>query len=96
VGNLPLNLDLSHTQTQWASQLNPIVNNPILQGRALSSIILIANTPLVVNHGLGRNMQGWFVTDQQSSASIFRTQPFNSLTLTLESPANVTINVWVY
>lgn len=94
--NLPLNLDLSHTQTQWSAQLNPILANPILNGLAVNNIVLVANTPRTINHGLGRNQIGWFLTDQNAFASIGRTQPFNSQTLTLESNANVTINLWVY
>jgi len=94
--NLPLGLGLPQTQTQWSAILNPVVNNPIVDGHALNGVVLIANTPQQINHRLGRNQIGWIVTDNNASTSIYRTQPFNSHFLTLESGANCTINLWVY
>ncbi len=88
--------DLSLLQTNWASQLNPVVANPIVQGVQVTGITLAANTPLVINHLLSRKMQGWFVVDQNAAASIYRTQPFNSKTITLEANANVVVNIWCY
>lgn len=80
----------------WASTLNPIVANPILSGKAVDSITLTANTPLTINHGLARNQVGWFITDQVGAASVARTKPLNSLTLTLEATAATVITLWVY
>lgn len=96
MSNLPLGLGLPQTQTQWSAILNPVINNALVDGRAVNGIVLIANVPLTVNHGLGRNQIGWIVTDNNASTSVSRTQPFNSQTLTLESGANCTINLWVY
>lgn len=79
----------------WAAALNPIVANPILSGHALNNIIL-ANGVTTVNHSLGRNMQGWIITDRNGAATIFRSQPFNSLTLTLTSSAAITLSLWVF
>ena len=83
-------------QTKWPATLNPILAIPILSGNAIENIRLNATTPLVINHLLQRVPQGWFVTDNNSNAVVWRTQPFNSLTITLESSATTTISLWVY
>jgi hypothetical protein len=83
-------------QKQWASQLNPILGNPLLQGSAISQINLTANVPLTINHYLGRQMQGWFITDITTNAIVWRTKPMNSQTLTLEANSNTTISLWVF
>lgn len=82
--------------TRWASQLNPLLSSPIPQGVAVTGIAMTANTPVAINHKLGQPPRGWFPTDQTAAANIYRTQPFNSLTLTLESSANVTVDIWVF
>lgn len=96
MGALTTQLDWPKANTLWASKLNPVLANLLIQGSQLSGIVLIANTPQMINHFLGKNQTGWIVTDQNAAASIFRTQPFNDSTLTIEASADVTINLWVY
>ncbi len=79
----------------WASQLNPIISSPLSSASILESVALI-NGATVINHKLGRKMQGWFITDQNASAAIYRSQPMNSSTLTLTSSAAVTVNIAVF
>lgn len=80
--------------TKWSATLNPFLANLLIQGQPLNGIILVANTPQTLNHNLGRNQIGFVITDQNAVASIYRTQSFNSETITLESNATVTINLW--
>ncbi len=82
-------------QQSWAKELNPVLGQPLLQGSLLLNIALTAGAN-TFNHYLGRQMLGWFVTDQNGGASIYRSQPMNSQTLTLTSDAIVTINLWVF
>ena len=82
--------------TRWKALLDPVLANTILQGNQISGVVLVANTPFVVNHLLSRQMIGWFITDQNANAQVWRTQPLNSKTLTLEASANVTVNIWCY
>lgn len=82
-------------QTKWASELNPVLAIPFLNGIQLSQISLI-NGSTVINHRLQRMMQGWFITDINAAATIYRSQPFNPTTLTLTSSAAVIINLWVF
>lgn len=93
---LSTNLPFEQMITRWASILNPIIAIQLLQGRPLEKLSLLANTPKTINHFLGRNQVGFIITDQTDFASIRRTEPWNSQTLTLESNADVTINLWNY
>ncbi len=84
-------------QSGYGTKLNPLLSNPLNQGQLLTGISLISGTT-VINHKLGRKMVGWFLTDLNASATIFRpaTAPFNELTLTLTSSALVTANLYVF
>jgi len=93
---LPLQLPWTSAQTRWKSELDPVIQSPLWQGNQINSIALVASTPMVINHKLGRMMQGWIIVDKNAAAEVYRTQPFNSQTLTLESSANVTVNIWCY
>lgn len=99
---MPLNIFQTSDQTmmllqkQWSSELRPLLANPLTQGMQLNNITLVANTPLTFPHYLGRQMQGWWPTDNTAFCEIKRTLPLNSQTLTLEANANTTISLWVF
>lgn len=82
-------------QKQWTSQLNPLLAVSLTQGSFLTNIKLI-NGVNIFNHYLGRQMQGWMIADQDAMASIYRSQPLNSQTLTLTSDADVNISLWIF
>jgi hypothetical protein len=82
-------------QKQWTLELNPLLANILTQGSLLSDINLVigANT---FNHYLGKQMTGWILTDQDEIASIYRSKPLNSQTLTLTSSAICTVSLWIF
>lgn len=82
-------------QTGWAQQLNPVVENPANKSVLLTNIKLINGTT-VVNHKLGRKMQGWAISDIDGAAQIYRSKPLNDLTLTLVSDVDVTVSLMVF
>jgi hypothetical protein len=82
-------------QTQWASELTPILKNPLNNVSILSNVNLKSGNN-VINHLLGKKQQGWFLTDVQGAATIYRSEAFNDKTLTLISNANVTVNIGVF
>lgn len=91
------NQDFMLMQNSWAKQLNPLLAS------ALSSGIILPNVSLIDGHTtflhyLGRQMQGWFVVDQDAPAEINRlsTAPMNTQSLTLTSSAAVTVNLFVF
>lgn len=92
---LPLKLTLDLMQTRWASILNPFLSNPLNDVQILENVAL-ANGATKINHLLSRKQQGWFIVDQNATASIYRSQPFNDKTLTLTSSAAVTVNIGVF
>lgn len=95
MAELPQKISLDAMQNRWSSILTPVLNNPLVNGSFLKSIVLI-NGVTTLNHLLGRQMQGWFITDQNAAASIYRSAPLNGLTLTLTSNAAVTVNLYVF
>lgn len=92
---LSSNLDWSLANPLWASILNPVISNPTNAVQVLQNVNLLSGSN-VINHRLGRQMQGWFVTDIQGSATIYRSAPFNNMTLTLTSNSAVTVNIGVF
>ena len=98
MAKLPQNLGLQQTQNTWATILEPIVSNPIVNGLILKSVTLASGSN-TINHRLGRKLQGWYIVRQRSAASVYDTQDSNQtpeLTLTLESSAAVTVDIGVF
>lgn len=87
--------DLSLLQTSWQAQLNPLLLNPLVQGISRNNLVLSSGVN-TINHLLGRKPLGFVITDINASATIFRSQPFNPLTLTLTASANATVNLYVF
>lgn len=87
--------DLMLMQTKWAGELNPMLRNPLTNASLLTGIVLTSGTN-VVNHLLGQKMQGWYLADIDAAATIYRSAPFNNLTLTLTSSAPATVNLVVF
>lgn len=90
--------DLSLLQTAWANIINPVVDLPLVQGLIIKNQALV-NGSTVINHRLGRKLQGWIVVRQRAAASIYDTQDSNpspNLTLTLVSDAVVSVDIYVF
>lgn len=81
--------------TKWSSTLNPLIANPLNSVNIIKDIKL-NNGITVINHLLQQTMQGWFLVDVQGPSTIYRSAPFNNLTLTLTSNAVVTVSIGVF
>ena len=92
-----LSTTLTHPQmmTKWSSTLNPLIANPLNNVTILKNVALI-NGVTNVNHLLQKTQQGWFLTDIQGPATIYRSAPFNALTLTLTSNVAVVVDIGVF
>lgn len=88
--------ELSMMQTQWSSQLNPVLGLPLLNGPSTLKNITIKSGSNVINHLLGKTPQGWLVIDQNAAITLYRSAPFNDLTLTLTSSGAATISLIVF
>lgn len=85
-------------QTSWASSLNPLLKNAVLQGVLLKDVSL-ASGANVVNHKLGRKLQGWVLVRKRAAGDIYDTQDTNStpaLTLNLNSSAAIVVDLYVF
>lgn len=89
------NRDLSLLQTSWKAAIDPLLSNPLLNGIFLKGIILAASSN-TINHLLGRKPQGYLITDINAAATIYRSQPYNNLTLILTSSAVATVSIYVF
>ena len=90
--------ELSMLQTTWSQILNTLLRNPSLQSNMLTQVLLVTGSN-TINHGLGRNLQGWRVVRQRALASLYDTQDTNQrpgLTLTLVSSAPVIVDLEVF
>jgi hypothetical protein len=87
--------DFQLMQSSWASRLDPLLGNPSLKSLILKDITLAIGSN-TINHLLGRKQQGWRVIDINGAAVIYRSQPFNNLTLTLTSDAVVTVSLEIF
>jgi hypothetical protein len=92
---LSTNLDWKLANSKWASTLNPFIANPVNNAQIIQDVTLQSGSN-ILNHSLGRTLQGWFIVDIQGVASIYRSAPFNSQTLTLTSSAKVTCSIGVF
>lgn len=93
--SLPLLSNFGLMLTRWKSALDPLLANTIIQGRQLTNIA-IATSATTVPHGLDRVQQGWFITDINAAATIYRTGSFNASNMTLVASAACKVNIWVY
>lgn len=91
--------DLMLLQTKWSNKLNPVIDSAINNGYILQSISLVSGAN-VVNHLLGRNLQGWMIARMRSpGATIYDTQDANptpAVTLLLHSSATVVVDILVF
>lgn len=82
-------------QSAWAGILNSLLRQPFLNGLTLTQVELgIGNT--VISHRLGRQPQGWVLTDIDGAAQIYSSAAFTPLTITLNSDAAVTVGLYIY
>lgn len=98
MSQLPQKLPIDLMQQRWASQLNPVLANLLVQGRLLEDVTLATGNN-VINHLLGRDLIGWFITRKNDAANIYDTQDINQmpdLTLNLVSDMSVRVSLWVF
>lgn len=91
------NKDMLLMETSWASQLNPVLSNPIIQGVLQKNITLSAGTN-IINHKLGRTIQGYIITGMHGAYSqIYDTNSTTpALTILLNSSVTTTIDIYCF
>ena len=95
--SLPQRLTLIDMQNRWGSALDPVVNNPIVQGVQLTNQALVVGANSI-NHKLGRKPLGYIITGMHGSYSQIYDTPslMPNLTLVLHASAITSVDVYVY
>lgn len=89
------NTNLMLMQNNWSRTLNPLLANPTNNISIIKNVSL-ASGPNVINHKLGHVPNGWFLVDLQNNSVIYRTEPFNKLTLTLYATNSCVASIGVF
>ena len=92
------NQDMSLMQTRWASIIDPFLKRPSNQCLILKDVSLAVGSN-VINHRLGRKLQGWRLVRKRAAAEIYDEQDDNQmpeLTLILNSDSVVSIDLEVF
>jgi len=85
-------------QTKWAAILNVLLGNPSLDSVILEDISLKSGAN-VINHTLGRALQGWRIIRINGAATIYDQQKQNQtpdLTLVVVSNIAVVVSLEVF
>lgn len=97
-GNLSPKLPWELANPKWSATLNPIIANPIVNGQILSNVAVVNGTN-IINHKLGRNLQGYLVILKDANVDIYDSQQTNQmpdLTLRLVSSGTANISLYVF
>jgi len=92
---LPTKLTFDLMLTRWASILNPVLSNPLTNMTVLERVLL-ASGENQIPHRLGRNQQGWVITDTNAAVTIYRSKAFNDTYLYLTASGAVTCSIGVF
>lgn len=97
-GNLSPKLPWELANPKWAASINPVLANPISQGLLIKGFVL-ATGDNVINHGLGRQLQGYIVILKSANVTIYDKQQINQmpdLTLVLTASGAATVSLYVF
>ncbi len=89
---------LTLLQTNWSSQINPVIDNAPNKSLVLKNIKLVTGSNNI-NTTLGRTLQGWKIVRQRSAGTVYDNQDNNpkpNLTLLLISNADIVIDLEVF
>ena len=97
-GSLSPKLPWDLANPKWASTINPLLANPLSDGRLISGIkVLTGNN--VINHGLNRDLVGYFITRNNANVTFYDAQTTNQRpesTLILVASGAATISLYVF
>lgn len=97
-GNLSQKLTWELANPKWAATLNPVLSNPVVSGSTLSGLVLVTGAN-VINHFLGRKLQGYAVVMNSAAVTYYDSQltnPKPELTLILNASGPATVSIYVY
>ena len=89
---------LNQIQDSIVDALDPLLALPLSNSNLIQNQALVSGAN-IVNHGLQRNLIGWFITRKNADQSVYDTQDTNptpELTLTLVSSGTVNVDLIVF
>lgn len=89
---------LSMLQTQWSSQIDPVLAQPIVNGRVITGVSLVTGSN-TINTLLSRKLQGWIIVSKSAASDIYDSQATNNMsdkTLILNSSAPCVVSILVF
>ncbi len=86
--------NLSLFQQALNDQFNQLAGIPFLNGRMISAVTISGTT--VVDTGLQRKAQGYFVTSIDSSNTIWNDAFDSDLSITLHCSGTAVVDLWVF
>jgi hypothetical protein len=96
--NLSPKLPWEMANPKWASDLNPVLANPMLYGNLIPGVMLKSGDN-VVNHGLQRKVKGYLILMNSAPVTFYDKQTSNQrpeLTLTLNASGPTTVTLYVF
>ena len=92
------NADINRLQDQLQNILDNISNVPIINGNQVGPINFVPNTPVYVNHGLGRNYLNWAQLRPNAAVRIWEipsTQPDQYVLIQADGYVT-SVNFWIW
>lgn len=89
---------LNMLQDSWSGLLDPVLKNPLVQGRLMTNVTLASGSN-TINHLLARKLQGWIIVGRNTADTVYDAQASNSMqdkTLILVASGAITVNLWVF
>lgn len=86
-------------QSSWATELDPVIANPLAKALILPNVSLKASSVNQVNHKLGRKLVGWVIIRKRGPAYVWDVQDSNQqdkLTLLLQTSADTIVDLAVF
>lgn len=90
--------NMNQLQQNINEAMQPLLQNALLNGQLLANVKLLSG-PNIINHGLGRVLQGWLIVRQRAAGTVYDLQDANTqpaLTLALTASANTNVDLYVY
>lgn len=97
-GNLSSKLPWDLANPKWSATLNPVLANPLVNGQLAGPFVLVVGDN-VLNHRLGRTLQGWIVVLNNAAVTFYDKQATNqypNLTLVLNASGAATVTLYVF
>jgi len=86
--------NVNQLQQNVKQVIDPLLKNAVLYGNKVNQNLVIGSN--TINHGLGRTLQGWIITEINGSASIYRVNKDSEPARLLYLVSSAAVNADIY